>query len=125
MPKMPEDLLAAWNDREGPTILTTVDGEGRPNSIYVTCVSANKDISILVADNYFDKTRKNILAGCSGSVLFITKAGKAYQIKGPIEYHTSGKVFEDMKTWNPEKHPGHAAVEVKVEQAFSGAKNLL
>jgi len=29
-----------------------------------------------------------------------------------------------MKSWNPEKHPGHAAAVLRVEEAFSGAKKL-
>jgi len=30
-----------------------------------------------------------------------------------------------MKQWNPEKHPGHAAAALKVEEAYSGAERLL
>ena len=70
------------------------------------------------------QTKKNILSGSSGSVLFITKDGTAYQAKGSFEYHREGKIFEDMKTWNPEKHPGHAAAVLKVEEVYSGAEKI-
>jgi len=30
-----------------------------------------------------------------------------------------------MKTWNPEKHPGHAAVALKVEEVYSGVEKLM
>jgi len=78
----------------------------------------------VVADNYFSKTRANILAGSLGSVLFITKDGQAYQIKGHLEYHTAGAIFDDMKQWNPPRHPGHAAVALNVEQVYSGSQRL-
>ena len=105
--------------------MTTVDDAGVPNSVYVTCVGRFGEDRIIIADNYFDKTRRNILAGSKGSLLFITSGDKAFQIKGTIEYHTSGEVFEDMKKWNPAKHPGHAAAALRAEEIYSGAERLL
>ncbi len=52
------------------------------------------------------------------------KDGTAYQAKGTIEYHREGEIFDDMKTWNPEKHPGHAAVALKIEVVYSGAEKV-
>jgi len=124
MASLPESILQAWEDRDGPVILATVNPEGVPNIIYATCVSLFGNDRIVVADNYFDKTRKNLLKGGVGSLLFITKAGKAYQVKGVLEYHKEGEVFEHMKTWNPSKHPGHAAAAIKVEKAYSGAEEI-
>jgi len=49
----------------------------------------------------------------------------SFQIKGSIEYHKDGKIFEDMKQWNPTKLPGHAAAALKVEEVYSGAEKLL
>ena len=125
MAALPEAVSNAWNDRKGPAIFTTVDASGTPNTIYVTCVSKFDEETIVIADNYFSKTRQNIQAGSQGSVLFMTEDNKVYQIKGTIEYHTSGPVFDDMKCWNPKNHPGHAAAAVKVEEVYSGAEKLL
>jgi len=125
MASLPETVRQAWENREGPAVLTTVSDSGVPNSIYVTCVAAFGDDRLVVADNYFDKTRRNILADCKGSILFLAKGGKAYQIKGCLEYHKQGQVFDHMKTWNPTKHPGHAAVALVVEEVYSGADKLL
>lgn len=125
MAKLPESILQAWKDRNGPVVLTTVDKDGMPNAIYATCVSLFDDETIVVADNYFDKTRKNILSGSRGSVLFITADNKSFQLKGTIEYHKSGPVFDDMKSWNPTQHPGHAATELKVETVFSGSEQIV
>lgn len=125
MAQLPEEVRAAWEKREGPIVLTTVDEKGLPNAIYATCVSMFDEETLVVADNYFNKTRKNLRAGSKGSLLFITPEGKSYQVKGRMEYHTEGAVFQDMKKWNPEKHPGHAAAALTVEEVYSGAKKLL
>jgi len=125
MPELPEAVKAAWDKRNGPAILTTVDDGGTPNTIYVTCVALYDDGTILIADNYFDKTRRNILSGTKGSLLFMAEDNTTYQIKGSIGYHTSGPMFDHMKSWNPEKHPGHAAAALSVEDVYSGAEKLL
>jgi uncharacterized protein len=124
MASLTQDVLAAWEDRDGPQVLATVDASGKPNIIYVGCVSLFGDDKVVVADNYFDKTRANLKAGSAGSVLFITKEGKAIQLKGPLEYHTEGEIFDDMKKWNT-KHPGHAAAVLCVEEVYSGAEKLV
>ncbi|MBN1866789.1 pyridoxamine 5'-phosphate oxidase family protein [Candidatus Sumerlaeota bacterium] len=124
MASIPENVRQAWEDRDGPAILATVGEDGAPNIIYVTCVGVFGDDRLVVADNYFDKTRKNLLHGGKGSMLFRDKKGKAYQVKGRLEYHTEGEVFDRMKTWNPAKHPGHAAAALRVEEVFSGAEKL-
>ena len=124
MTSLPETVRQAWEDRDGPVILATIGADGAPNIIYVTCVGVLGDDRIVVADNYFDKTRKNLLRGCQGAILFRDKKGKAYQIKGSLEYHTKGEVFDFMKTWNPPEHPGHAAAALRVEVVFSGAEKL-
>ena len=118
-------MIKAWDDRDGPIILTTVNEQGIPNSIYATCVSKFKDIAIVVADNFFDKTRKNILSGCKGAILFITNEDIAYQIKGSIKYYKEGEIFEDMKKWNPVEDQGHAAAVIEVEEVYTGADKLL
>ncbi|NIA20012.1 MAG: pyridoxamine 5'-phosphate oxidase family protein [Xanthomonadaceae bacterium] len=122
---LPEAVSKAWDEKEGPVIFSTVDENGMPNAIYVTCVAKYGEEMLLVADNFFDKTRKNIFSGSKGSMLFITSEGKAYQVKGSIEYHKEGAIFEDMKKWNPTKHPGHAAVALKIEEVYSGAEKLI
>ena len=124
MATLPQKVREAWDSHEGPVVFATVSEDGIPNIIYATCVSAFGEDKLVVADNYFDKTRKNLLANPQGSILFITKDYKAYQVKGPISYHTEGEIFEHMKTWNPEKHPGHAAAALTVEEVYKGAEKL-
>jgi len=124
MSVLPKKVSKAWDDRKGPIIFTTVDENGVPNSIYASCVNKFDEETIVIADNFFDKTRKNIFAGKKVSLLFITNDDKSFQVKGSIEYHKEGAIFEDMKKWNPKKHPGHAAAVLKIEEVYSGSEKL-
>ncbi|MEE9412028.1 MAG: pyridoxamine 5'-phosphate oxidase family protein [Methylococcales bacterium] len=125
MPALPEKVSQAWEDKEGPIILSTVNGDGIPNAIYVSCVSLFSEDMIVVANNKFSKTLENILSGSKGSILFITKEAKSYQIKGSIEYFKEGSIFEDMKQWNPKQDLGFGAATLKVEEVYTGAEKLV
>jgi len=125
MPKLPEKVKAAWEKRKGPAVFATANSEAVPNVIYVTCIARYDDSTIVVADNYFDKTRHNLLGGSNGALLFITEDNKTYQIKGTMGYHTSGPIYDSMKAWNPDQHPGHAAAALSVEEVYSGSDKLL
>jgi len=123
---LPEIAAQAWDNREGPVVLTTVDTKGVPNTIYVTCVRKISGDKIVVADNKMHKTQANIMTGCSASLLYITKEKKAYQLKGSVEYQTRGAVFEEMKSgWLDKKYPGRAAVVFNIEEVYSGAEKLV
>ncbi len=106
-------------------MLATVDAAGVPNAIYASSVREYGDDTGVIADNYFKKTRANILAGSRGSLVFITKERKSYQLKGRFEYLTSGPIFDAMKQWNPAKHPGVAAAALRVEQVYCGGEQLV
>jgi uncharacterized protein len=120
-----EILNNEWNKRNGPIIFTTTDKKGIPNSIYASGVSKFNDNTIIIADNYFNKTRENILSGSTGSILFITDEKKSYQLKGIIKYYKDGEYFENMKKWNSEKLPGIAAAVFEIQEAYSGAEKIL
>ena len=125
MAKLPEIAMKAWEDREGPVVLTTVDSSRVPNAIYVTCVKKISGDQIVVADNKMNKTRANIIAGSTASLLYITKEKKAFQLKGSLEYKSSGEIFAEMKNgWLDKKYPGHAAVVFHIEEVYSGAEKL-
>ena len=36
---LPEAAAEAWENRDGPVVMTTVDSSGTPNTIYVSCVN--------------------------------------------------------------------------------------
>ena len=124
MAALSEEVIHEFNEHVGPLVFSTADVNGTPNTIYVTCASLYNPETIIIANNRFDKTKKNILNGSKGSLLFITEEKVSFQIKGRIEYHESGEYFDDMKKWNPAKLPGHAAAVIKIEEIYSGATKL-
>jgi predicted pyridoxine 5'-phosphate oxidase superfamily flavin-nucleotide-binding protein len=124
MKKIPDIVIKAWNDRKGPIIFSTVSDDAIPNAVYASCVSLLNDNKILITNNFFDKTLKNILSGSMGSVLFITKDDKAYQIKGSVNYFREGEAYENMKTWNPGHLPGHGVAVMAMEEIYAGAEKI-
>lgn len=124
MTNLPEVASHAWDKREGPQVLTTVDADGKPNSVYVLCVKKYSDDKIIIVDNKFNKTRQNILAGSPGSFLYIDNEMKAYQVKGSLEYMQEGEIYDDMKSWVDPKYPAIAAVVLNVEEVYNGADKL-
>lgn len=125
MNKLPEIARKAWDNRKGPSVFTTVNKNGTPNSIYVNSVSLFNENQIIVANNYFSKTLENIFSGSTGVLLFITNDDKSYQIKGTISYFTEGEQFEDMKKWNPKHLTGHGVAVLDISEVFSRTGKLM
>lgn len=125
MKNLPETVRAAWADRDGYAVFATVDPAGNPNAIYVGSVREYGDDTVVIADNYFHKTRTNILTGSRATLLFLTKGKKSFQLKGRIECLTSGPIFDDMKQWNSTRHPGVAAAALRIDEVYSGAERII
>ncbi len=125
MKKLPEIVSRAWDNRQDPVVFSTINAEGMPNSIYATSVSKHNENCIVVANNFFNKTMENILSGSTGSILFLTKDDKSYQLKGKVDYFTDGEIFDEMKKWNPARLPGHGVAVIAVEEVYAGAERLL
>lgn len=124
MKKNLEKIAVAWDARIGASVFTTVDKDNVPNSIYVKSISKYNDNIYLVADNYFNKTRENLKSGCQGSILFMVDETEAYQIKGVVRYETEGVYFDNMKSWNNPKRPGHAVAVLQVVEIYRGGEKL-
>ncbi len=121
---LPEVVAKAWELREGPAVLGTQDGAGNVNQAYVAAIRRLTDREIVIADCVFHKTRDNILSGSRGSFLFITKDGKAYQIKGRFTYHRDGPIVETVKQWLDPSLTLTAAVVLTIESVYEGAEQL-
>lgn len=125
MNKLPEIVSEAWLNKQNAVVFSTVNSDGTPNSIYATSVSIYNETQVLIANNYFSKTMENLFTGSKGSILFITKEDKSFQIKGKLSYFTEGELFDDMKKWNPSRFPGHGVAVLDIEEVFAGAQKLL
>lgn len=125
MKPLPDAVIKAWDEREPICVLSTVGPDGTPNAIYVGSVGRFDSSTFFIANNYFHKTKQNIISGTKASLLFLTKEKKAFQITGPIELQDRGPIFEEMKRVNPVNYPGHSAAVLHVSEAYSGAEQLL
>ncbi|MBN1603182.1 MAG: pyridoxamine 5'-phosphate oxidase family protein [Chitinispirillaceae bacterium] len=123
--KLPDEVMNAWQEREGPLVLITVSKNGIPNAIYASIVKIIDDGRIAVVDNYFDKTKLNIDEGnCKASALFIASGHKSYQIKGSVEYHTQGPLYEEILSWADPKHPRKGVAIINCEEVYRGKDRL-
>ena len=124
MPQLPESVTNALEECAGPYVFATVSQDSKPNSIYVAWCWAEGADTLVICDNYFSKSRENILKGSRGAILFLTPAGESFQVKGSLEYLTEGPIFQRMLGIVADEHPRVAAVALKVEEAYSGSDRL-
>lgn len=124
MSTLPQAFLDAWNNKEPRMIFTTVNLKGEPNSVWVLCVKMLDERRIVIANNFFHKTLDNIKSQSRGSLLMIAPEREAYQIKGNLEYHTEGEIYQDMKAWLDPKFAGIGAVVLNIESIYYGAEKV-
>lgn len=86
MEKINQRIRNAWDNKEDKLVFATIDCEGNPNIVWVTCVKIIDDERILVVNNRFKKTLENILSGSFGALLFIAPEREAYQIIGILSW---------------------------------------
>ena len=124
MAKLTPEAHEAWLNREKKMVLTTTDSNNVPNAIWILCAELVDDEKIVIANNSMHKTLENIENGGVASLLFIAPEREAYQVKGNIEHHPSGPVFDDMKRWLNPNYPGKSAVLLNIEDVYYGANKV-
>ncbi|QEN07589.1 pyridoxamine 5'-phosphate oxidase [Oceanispirochaeta crateris] len=111
-----------------PYNIATASADGVPNLIYITYLKILDDETVVIADNKFDKTRKNLNSNPFISFTVLDKdTNKAYQIKGKVECVTKGKKYDDVVEWVHIQHPQmtpKAAFYVSVQEVYAGAEKL-
>ncbi len=127
--KIPQQIQEVIEKQELYT-LSTASKEGIPNEIYVKFLKVYNEYQILIANNKFFKTEKNLLDNPKlAFVVWDKEQKKAYQIKGTAEIHKEGKIFEDTVNWvedlrsAPTIYP-KSAVIVNVEEIYCGAERI-
>ena len=125
MSRLPQAFLDAWEQCDPRMILTTVSSDSEPNSVWVLCVKMLDENRILIANNFFSKTLKNIQSGSRGALLFIAPEREAYQIKGSLDYYEDGPIYDDMKAWLDPKFAGVGALILNIESIYYGAEKVL
>ena len=127
--KIPKHIQDTINNQE-VHILSTSTKEGVPNIIYLKFLKVYNDDQILIANNLFSKTEKNLIENPRISFVVLDKENKkAYQIKGTAEIHKNDKIYEDTVEWVKTKSPNMGApksgVILNVEEIYLGAEKIL
>ena len=117
-------------------VLVTATTDGVPNAVPVGAKKIIDDETILISDQFLNKTLANMKANPKVAVTF-WEGHEGYQLKGSITIETSGQRFEETAKWIddlsakagfPLKSKG--AVIMKIEEIFGvspgpGAGKLL
>ncbi len=81
--------------------LATVDKNGNPHNIAVGYVKVISENQLLISDNYLEETIQNIKLNPNVALVVWISNWKenciGYELKGKVEYFTSGKWVEAIK----------------------------
>ena len=124
MAKLPEAVRKAI-DKQDVFSIATCSSDGIPNVVYVSWLKVIDEDTVLIADNYFDKTHSNILSNPKIAFVVRDKDKGSFQVKGTIERLTDGPIFEEMQEWVRNDLPRVAAVVLHVEEVYNGVKRLI
>ncbi len=122
--KIPQDIQKIMNEDKA-FAFATANKEGIPNINMIGIKKIEDDETVLLADNYFDKTLAN-LKEKSEAALLTSKAEEKlwYQLKGTCQYVNEGSKYEEFKNWVKSKKetlPAKGLVIFKVKQIFNTA----
>ena len=102
--------------------LATASPDGVPNVVPIGFARPIDEDTILIADNYMNKTRQNLEKNPRISLVTKDATKCPFQFKGPVEIFESGKYFDIVTEWGQNamtKLTPKAAVLMKVEEIFS------
>ena len=106
-------------------ILATATSDGTPNAVPVGAKQIIDDETVLISDQFFNKTLANMKSNPKVAVSF-WEGREGYQIKGTVTIETSGKRYEETAKWieelgnkagQPLKSKG--VVVVKIDEIYA------
>lgn len=78
--------------------LATASRDGMPNVVPVGATKIIDDETILISDQFMNKTLKNMKENPHAAITFWS-GPEGYQLKGTVFYETSGTRFEETAEW--------------------------
>ncbi len=99
MAKMP-DYVKSMLKNQRIVVFSTASKDGIPNAVPIGAKKIIDDETILISNQYFDKTLKNLIENpVAGLTFWDTKSHEGYQIKGTTTIETSGERFKKTAKW--------------------------
>jgi predicted pyridoxine 5'-phosphate oxidase superfamily flavin-nucleotide-binding protein len=121
MVKMPPEVRETL-EKQWPIPLATASPEGKPNVVFMGILKIADDETIVLADNYLNKTAANLEANPWASIVCWTKdPRRSYQIKGRVSFQSEGPLYEEVKASVKKLMPDldmRRAVVIKVEEIY-------
>ncbi len=100
--------------------LATASKEGAPNVVPIGAFKLLDDERLLISDQFFNKTLKNMKENPKIAISYWGEKG-GFQIKGSITLHTNDEVFKQDVAWMKELRPNlvpKSAVIMKITEVF-------
>ena len=111
-------------------VLATASKNGIPNVVPIGSKKIIDDGTILISDQYFDKTLENMKNNPQAAITIWEKF-EGYQIKGTVTIETSGQRFEETAKWVEEQGKAlnlplksKGAVILKITEIYSVSPGL-
>jgi predicted pyridoxine 5'-phosphate oxidase superfamily flavin-nucleotide-binding protein len=98
----------------------TAAKKGVPNAVPIGAFRLLDDETMLISDQYFNKTLANLKENPQAAVSFWGEKG-GFQIKGTVTIHTSGEIFTKDVAWVKELKPNlvpKSAIVLKITGVF-------
>jgi predicted pyridoxine 5'-phosphate oxidase superfamily flavin-nucleotide-binding protein len=105
-------------------VLATATADGTPNAAPVGAKKIIDDETVLLSDQFFNKTAANLKANPKVAISF-WEGREGYQLKGTVTVETSGERFEETSKWIEEMGnkigfplKSKGAVVLKIDEIF-------
>ena len=97
MAKLPEEVIAAFENDQSIKMVATVDKEKNVNMVPIGSIRPVGDDMLAYACCFTGKTTNNLLATRKVSVAIFNPPIEGFQIKGTfMKLHNSGELFEEF-----------------------------
>ncbi len=100
--------------------LATSSKKGLPNVVPIGAFKLLDDETLLISDQFFNKTLKNLKENPHVALSWWGEKG-GFQMKGPVTLHTSDEIFRQDVAWMKELRPTltpKSAVILKISEVY-------
>ena len=112
-------------DKVRTVVLSTASIDGTPNAVPVGAKKIIDDETILISDQFFNKTLANMKANPKVAVTY-WEGREGYQLKGTVTIETTGQRYEETAKWIEEMSSktgfplkSKAAIILKIEEIYA------
>ena len=118
---MTDEMMDAI-EKDNVVFFATSTADGVPNVVPIGFARPIDNKTIMIVDNYLNKTRKNLENNPKASLVLRDASKAPYQFKGSVEIVESGKYFDQAVGWATSvmsQLAPKAAVLLKVGEIYS------